>query len=65
MYKFIIRPVFFLFNAEFIHNISLFLVKVLYSFPGVKGISKKLFVYKMKKNYPLNFIGKSLKIELD
>ena len=49
MYKLIIRPVFFLFNAEFIHNISLFLVKVLYSFPALKGISKKLFCLENEK----------------
>ena len=49
MYKLLIRPVFFLFNAEFIHNISLFLVKVLYSFPGLKGISKKLFCLENEK----------------
>ena len=49
MYKLLIRPVFFLFNAEFIHNISLFLVKVLYSFPGFKGISKKLFCLENEK----------------
>ena len=49
MYKLLIRPVFFLFNAEFIHNISLFLVKVLYSFPALKGISKKLFCLENEK----------------
>ena len=49
MYKLLIRPVFFLFNAEFIHNISLFLVKVLYSFPGLKVISKKLFCLENEK----------------
>ena len=49
MYKLLIRPVFFLFNAEFIHNISLFLVKVLYSFPGFKVISKKLFCLENEK----------------
>ena len=49
MYKLLIRPVFFLFNAEFIHNISLFLVKVLYSFPGLKEISKKLFCLENEK----------------
>ena len=49
MYKLLIRPVFFLFNAEFIHNISLFLVKFLYSFPGLKGISKKLFCLENEK----------------
>ncbi len=49
MYKLFIRPVFFLFNAEFIHNISLFLVKVLYSFPALKGISKKLFCLENEK----------------
>ena len=49
MYKLLIRPVFFLFNAEFIHNISLFLVKVLYSFPGLKRISKKLFCLENEK----------------
>ena len=49
MYKLLIRPVFFLFNAEFIHNISLFLVKVLYSFPALKGISKKLFCLEIEK----------------
>lgn len=49
MYKLLIRPVFFLFNAEFIHNISLFLVKVLYSFPALKVISKKLFCLENEK----------------
>ena len=49
MYKLLIRPVFFLFNAEFIHNISLFLVKVLYSFPALKVISKKLFCMENEK----------------
>ena len=49
MYKLLIRPVFFLFNAEFIHNISLILVKVLYSFPALKGISKKLFCLENEK----------------
>ena len=49
MYKLLIRPVFFLFNAEFIHNISLFLVKVLYSLPALKGISKKLFCLENEK----------------
>ena len=49
MYKLLIRPVFFLFNAEFIHNISLFLVKVLYSFPALKGISKNLFCLENEK----------------
>ena len=49
MYKLLIRPVFFLFNAESIHNISLLLIKILYSFPGLKGISKKLFCFENEK----------------
>ena len=49
MYKLLIRPGFFLFKAEFIHNISLFLVKALYSFPALKGISKKLFCLENEK----------------
>jgi len=43
MYKLFIRPLFFIFNAEFIHNISLSLVNLLYFIPGIKLISKKIF----------------------
>ena len=43
MYKLLIRPLFFIFNAEFIHNISLSLVNLLYFIPGIKFISKKIF----------------------
>ena len=43
MYKLLIRPLFFIFNAEFIHNISLSLVNLLYFIPGIKLISKKIF----------------------
>ena len=43
MYKLLIRPIFFIFNAEFIHNISLSLVELLYFIPGIKLISKKIF----------------------
>ena len=49
MYKLLIRPVFFLFNAESIHNISFLLIKILYSFPGLKRISKKLFCLENEK----------------
>lgn len=49
MYKLLIRPIFFIFNPEFIHNISLSLVNFLYFIPGIKFISKKVFCFEDDK----------------
>jgi len=49
MYKLLIRPIFFIFNPEFIHNISLSLVNFLYFIPGIKLISKKIFCFEDDK----------------
>ncbi len=49
MYKLLIRPIFFFFNAEFIHNISLSLVNIMYFIPGIKFISKKIFCLEDEK----------------
>ncbi|MDH5367516.1 MAG: quinone-dependent dihydroorotate dehydrogenase [Cyclobacteriaceae bacterium] len=48
MYKFLIRPVFFLFDPEKIHNVTFFLLKILHKIPGVGLLFKSLFFYKNK-----------------
>ena len=40
MYKLLIRPVFFLFNAEFIHNISFILIKFIFRVPVLSSLIK-------------------------
>ena len=40
MYKLLIRPVFFLFNAEFIHNISFILIKFIFRVPILSYLIK-------------------------
>ena len=48
MYKLIIRPVFFLFDPEKIHKVSLLLLRVLFAIPGAKSIARSIF----KVNHP-------------
>ena len=44
MYKLIIRPIFFLFDPETIHKVSLTLLKSLFFIPGAKSLARSLFV---------------------
>ena len=48
MYKLLIRPILFLFDAELIHNISFFLIKIFMKMPGISYLSRKLFFIKSK-----------------
>ncbi len=43
MYKTILRPIFFLFNPELAHSISMTLIKILFFIPGIKSIFKKIY----------------------
>ena len=49
MYKLLIRPFFFLFNPESIHNISFSLIKFICNIPFLKEIIKSLFSFDNKK----------------
>ena len=46
MYKLIIRPVFFLFNPEFIHNFSFLLIKVICKIPILSNFIKYNYTFK-------------------
>ncbi|TRX47992.1 quinone-dependent dihydroorotate dehydrogenase [Fulvivirga sp. M361] len=46
MYRFLIRPVFFLFDPERVHHFTFALLKFLSVLPGVKSLWKTLFDYK-------------------
>ena len=46
MYKLLIRPILFLFDAELIHHISFFLIKTFMKMPGISYLSRKLFSIK-------------------
>ena len=43
MYKLLIRPVFFLFNAELIHNISFILIKFIFRIPILSYLIKSRY----------------------
>ena len=43
MYKLIIRPIFFLFDPEKIHQVSLFLLRTIFLIPGTRAIARAIF----------------------
>ena len=49
MYKIFFRPILFLFQAEFIHNISFLFIKIICNVPILNILIKKLFCYDNKK----------------
>ena len=49
MYKILLRPILFLFQAEFIHNISFLFIKIICNVPILNILIKKLFCYDNKK----------------
>jgi dihydroorotate dehydrogenase len=46
LYKLIIRPLFFLFDPEKIHKVSLFLLRTVFLIPGGKAIARSIFMIK-------------------
>ena len=51
MYKLLIRPVFFLFNSEFIHNISFILIKFIFRVPILS------YLIKLRYNFSNALLG--------
>ena len=43
MYKRFIRPLFFLFQPEFIHKVTFTILKIIFSIPGIKGLINKIY----------------------
>lgn len=44
MYKILIRPLFFLFDPEKIHKVTVVLLKIAFAIPGIKAISRSFFM---------------------
>ena len=49
MYKFILKPIFFLFDPEKIHHFTFGLLRFLFAIPGVGGIFRSLHTYRHPK----------------
>ena len=56
MYKFLIRPIFFLFSPETIHAISINLLRIIFLIPGVAYLTKRYYTIQDKR-LERNIIG--------
>lgn len=56
MYKFLIRPIFFLFSPETIHAISINLLRIIFIIPGVAYLTKRYYTIQDKR-LERNIIG--------
>ena len=60
MYKKLLRPILFHFKPEFIHNLSFYIIKILFKISFIKFLSKKFFVLN-HKNLEIKIFGKVFK----